>query len=165
MQRFFIKANDVEEKDSYQIFNGSGKPVYYTKDDFLPAGHRIKIFLADTINEVAYVQEKAGMFRNKFEFCARGDQFGTVERDDRFGRPEYDIDYNDWLIEGEGFAWNFNIWKGRVKIMSVRNQPYLIPGQALNITDTYIIHVDNDPDALLAIAFSLAIHASNKYRY
>ena len=58
MPRLFIKAQDLDELDSVKIFNDRGKEVYYTKDDFIATGHRIKIYMAETITECAYVQEK-----------------------------------------------------------------------------------------------------------
>ena len=81
MPRLYIKAKDLEESDVVKVFDDKGKEVYYLKDDFIATGHRIKIFLAGTISECGYVQEKdGGNGRLKFEFAAR-DKFGTVQRD------------------------------------------------------------------------------------
>jgi len=162
MARLFIKAKDVEEKDSFQIFNQSGKPLYYTKDEFLATGHRIKIFLAETISEAAYVQEKESRGKTRFEFCARGD-FGTIERDILSLQQKYTIDYNNWLLAGDGVGWNYQVRLGVLPVMTVRKMPYLIPGQALNITDTYILDIPSDADVLIALAFALAVYALNKY--
>jgi len=49
--------------------------------------------------------------------------------------------------------------------MKVEKMPYLIPGQALNITDTVVITVFNDSDALISLAFCLAVYALNRYSY
>ena len=70
MPKLFIKAQDLEEYDSVKIFNERGKEVYYTRDDFIATGHRIKLFLADTINECGYVQEKYTRDGVAFEFAA-----------------------------------------------------------------------------------------------
>ncbi len=166
MLKLFFKAQDLEEKDSFQIFNHSGKPAYYTKDDFIATGHRIKLFMNETITEVAYVQEKQVRNKTKFEFCARGD-FGTVERTRDFtGRPSYAVDYsNKWLVAGDGLNWNYTVKMGSLNIMKVEKMPYLIPGQALNITDTVVITVFNDSDALISLAFCLAVYALNRYSY
>ena len=166
MAKLYIKANDLVEKDSFEVYNESGKAVYYTKDDFLATGHRIKIFLSDTIQEVAYVQEKTGRIGNRFEFCARGDVFGTIYKDSRFNRNEDIIDFDDWVHvpTGDG-EWNYRVMKGALRIMEVKQMPYLIPGKALNITDTNIINVDGESGTLIALAFALAVFACNKYDY
>ena len=50
-------------------------------------------------------------------------------------------------------------------MMTVRSQSYLIPGQALNMTDTYILDIDSDSDVLIGLAFALAVYALNKFEY
>ena len=42
---------------------------------------------------------------------------------------------------------------------------YVIPGQALNMCETYILDIDSDSDILIGLAFALALYALNKYRY
>ena len=104
MAQLYIKANELEEKDTVKVFNERGKEVYYTKDDFIATGHRIKIYMADTITEVAYVQEKYDGDIVRFEFCAR-DKFGTIERDFFTLAQNYNIDFDeDWEIVGDAFA-------------------------------------------------------------
>lgn len=163
MLNFYMKANDIEEKDSFQIFGDNGKPIYYTKDDFLSTGHRIKIFLADTISEVAYVQEKTTRYGSRFEFCAHGDQFGNVQLDTRFTRPEISVSFNNWRFVGRPGSWDYEVFGGSVRVLQSQMKQYLIPGQALNMTDTAIVTVDSDPDALISLAFVLAVWATNKY--
>ena len=48
-------------------------------------------------------------------------------------------------------------------MMTVRCDPYLIPGQALNLCDTYILDFDSDSDILIGLALALAVYALNKY--
>ena len=38
MAQLFIKANELEEKDTVKVFNERGKEVYYTKDDETDSG-------------------------------------------------------------------------------------------------------------------------------
>ena len=163
MAKLFIKAQDLEDYDSVKVFNERGKEVYYTKDDFIATGHRIKIFLAETINECAYVQEKVSRGGSYFEFAAR-DKFGTVERDTMSRLQRYIIDYDeDWEVEGDGVSWRYVLDRGSLPLMTVRNESYLIPGQALNMCDTYIMDFDSDSDVLIGLAFALALYALNKY--
>ncbi len=165
MAQLFIKANDLEEKDTVKVFNERGKEIYYTKDDFIATGHRIKIFMAETINECAYVQEKYDGDLARFEFCAR-DKFGTIERDFFSLAQNYNIDFDeDWEIVGDAFMWNYVVKKGSLDIMKVRNAPYLIPGQQLNLAPTYIMDIQSDSDVLIGLAFALAVYALNKYSY
>ncbi len=166
MARLLIKAQDLEEYDTVKVFNERGKQVYYTKDDFIATGHRIKIYLADTISECAYVQEKYDRLGSKrFEFSAR-DKFGTVERDPMSRQQRYIVDYEEaWEIVGDAVMWNYTVYRGALPIMRVRNEKYLIAGQALNMADTYIMEFDSDSEILVGLAFALAVYALNKYKY
>lgn len=164
MPKLFIKAKDLEEYDTVKVFNERGKEVYYTKDDFIATGHRIKVFLADTITECAYVQEKYDRLDNvRFEFAAR-DKFGTISRDRLSRMQKYIIDFDEgWEIAGDAVGWNYRAVRGPLDILKVKNEPYLIQGQALNLTDTIIIDVAVESDMLLALVFVLAVYALNKY--
>ena len=165
MAKLYIKAQDLEEYDSVRVFNERGKEMYYTKDDFIATGHRIKIFLAETISECAYVQEKYDRDEVKFEFAAR-DKFGTISRDHRSRMQRYNVDFDeDWEIEGDAVSWQYVVHSGSIEVMKVRSMPYLIPGQALNMCDTHILEFDSDSDMLVGLAFALSVYALNKYSY
>jgi uncharacterized protein YxjI len=165
MAKLYIKAQDLEDYDSVKVFNERGKEVYYTKDDFIATGHRIKIFLADTISECGYVQEKYDREEIKFEFAAR-DKFGTISRDHRSRMQRYLVDYDeDWDVEGDAVSWNYVVHSGSIEPMKVKSMPYVIPGQALNMCETYILEIDSDSDVLIGLAFALALYALNKYQY
>ena len=165
MAKLYIKAQDLEDYDSVKVFNERGKEVYYTKDDFIATGHRIKIFLADTISECAYVQEKISRNDTYFEFAAR-DKFGTIWRDSRSRMQRYNVDFDeDWEIDGDAVSWNYVVHSGSLEPMKVKSMPYLIPGQALNMCDTYILEFESDSDILVGLVFALAVYALNKYAY
>lgn len=166
MARLYIKAQDLEDYDTVKVFNDRGKQVYYTKDDFIATGHRIKVFLAETISECAYVQEKYDRLGSKrFEFAAR-DKFGTIERDPMSRQQRYIVDYEEgWEIVGDAVMWNYVVYRGALPIMRVRCEKYMIPGQALSMADTYILEFDNDSEVLIGLTFALAVYALNKYRY
>ncbi len=162
MVRLFIKANDANEKDSFKIFNQSGKELFYTKDDFQTTGHRIKIYHADTISEVGYVQEKTGTGAARFEFAAR-DNFGNVTISKGSSNSDVNIDFNGWKLQGLPFEWHYDVYMGQTPVMAARHGMFMIPGQALNICDTYVITVATDSETTICTAFALALFAAKKY--
>ncbi len=162
MVRLFIKANDANEKDSFKIFNQSGKELFYTKDDFQTTGHRIKIYLADTISEVGYVQEKTGTGAARFEFAAR-DNFGNVTISKGSSNSDVNIDFNGWKLQGLPFEWHYDVYMGQTPVMAARHGMFMIPGQALNICDTYVITVATDSETTICTAIALALFAAKKY--
>ena len=76
------------------------------------------------------------------------------------------MDFDEvWEIVGDGVAWNYMVYRGALPVMRVKCEKYLIPGQALNLADTYIMQFDSDSEVLVGLSFALAVYALNKYKY
>ena len=57
------------------------------------------------------------------------------------------------------------LYGGSLEVIKVSSQQYLIPGQALNMCQTYILDFAVDSDVLIGLTFVLAVYALNKYQY
>lgn len=137
--------------DSYDIYNEAGETVYTVKGQ-LSWGHCLKIFDAAG-KEIGTVKERVLTFLPKFELY-KGEQYiGCITKEFTFFKPKYNIDYNGWQIEGNFFEWDYKILspKGQ-NIATVSKQPF-------NWTDTYVIDVCDQEDALCALMLVLAIDA------
>ena len=137
--------------DSYDIYNESGETVYTVKGQ-LSWGHCLKIF--DTYgNEIGTVKERILTFLPKFEIYLEDKYIGCISKEFTFLKPKYNIDYNGWHIEGDFFEWDYSILsQGGQNIATVSKQLF-------NLTDTYIIDVNDSQDALCALMLVLAIDA------
>lgn len=137
--------------DSYDIYNEAGETVYTVKGQF-SWGHCLKIF--DTYgNEIGTVKERILTFLPKFEIYLGDKYIGCISKEFTFLKPKYNIDYNRWHIEGDFFEWDYNILsQGGQNIATVSKQLF-------NLTDTYIIDVNDSQDALCALMLVLAIDA------
>ena len=137
--------------DSYDIYNEAGETVYTVKGQ-LSWGHCLKIF--DTYgNEIGTVKERILTFLPKFEIYLADKYIGCISKEFTFLKPKYNIDYNGWHIEGDFFEWDYNILsQGGQNIATVSKQLF-------NLTDTYIIDVNDSQDALCALMLVLAIDA------
>jgi conserved hypothetical protein len=137
--------------DSYDIYNEAGETVYTVKGQ-LSWGHCLKIF--DTYgNEIGTVKERILTFLPKFEIYLGDKYIGCISKEFTFLKPKYNIDYNGWHIEGDFFEWDYNILsQGGQNIATVSKQLF-------NLTDTYIIDVNDSQDALCALMLVLAIDA------
>lgn len=115
-------------------------------------GHCLKIF--DTYgNEIGTVKERILTFLPKFEIYLGDKYIGCISKEFTFLKPKYNIDYNGWHIEGDFFEWDYNILsQGGQNIATVSKQLF-------NLTDTYIIDVNDSQDALCALMLVLAIDA------
>lgn len=137
--------------DSYDIYDEAGNTVYTVKGQ-LSWGHLLKIFDAYG-NEVGMVKQRILTFLPKFEIYFGDVYAGCISREFTFFKPKYDIDFNGWHIDGDFLEWNYSIIdKEENAVAGISKQPF-------NWTDTYVIDVIDQRDALGALMFVLAIDA------
>ena len=137
--------------DSYDIYDASGRTLYTVRGQ-LSWGHCLKIYDAAG-REVGEVKERILTWLPKFEIY-RGSQYvGCISREFTFFRPRYSIDCNGWQVEGDFLEWDYSILdrSGR-RVATVSKELF-------NWTDTYLIDVADDADALCALMLVLAIDA------
>ena len=137
--------------DSYDIFDEAGNTMFVVKGE-LSWGHLLRIYDANG-TELGYIKEKVLTWLPKFEMYI-GDQYaGCISKEFTFFKPKFDIDYNGWHVEGDCFEWNYSI------LNSAGQGVASVSKKLWNWTDTYVIDVYNQHDALCALMLVLAIHA------
>lgn len=144
-QRFFTWF------DSYDIYNENGDTLY-TVEGQMSWGHCLHIIDRNGTH-IATVQEKVFRLLPKFELYMGDNLIGCIEKEFTFFRPSYNIDFNGWKVEGEIFEWDYNIINPQEEIVAV------ITKELFHFTDTYVIDVKNDSNALYALMLTLAIDA------
>ena len=78
---------------------------------------------------------------------------GTITKDFTFFAPAFDVDFNNWRVEGQFMEWDYDI------LDKFGNQVASISKELFNWTDTYVIDVADPDDALYALMVVLAIDA------
>ncbi|HKM35156.1 MAG TPA: LURP-one-related family protein [Lachnospiraceae bacterium] len=144
-QRFFSWL------DSYDIYDEAGNTLYVVKGQ-LSWGHCLKV-LDSYGNEIGTVREKVLTFLPKFEVYHRDLYIGCIKKEFTFFKPKYDIDFNGWHVEGSVFEWDYTI------IGPSGNQIARVTKEIFKLTDTYVLNVVNQQDALYVLMFVLAIDA------
>lgn len=149
--RLLFKQRFFSWFDSYDIYDEAGNTVYTVKGQ-LSWGHCLKIFDAGG-SEIGTVKEQIFTFLPKFELYMGNRYIGCISKEFAFFKPKYNIDYNGWQIEGDFFGWDY-------KILSPKGQNIAtVSKQLFNWTDTYVIDVCDQNDALCALMLVLAIDA------
>ena len=92
-------------------------------------------------------------FLPAFELYENDNYIGMVDKKLSFFKPSYEIDFNGWQVSGNFLEWDYVIKDRTGKKVAV------ISKELFNLTDTYVIDVVNDSDALYALMFTLAIDA------
>lgn len=137
--------------DSYDIYDEAGNTLYTVKGQ-LSWGHCLKIFDAGG-NEIGTVKERVLTFMPKFELYIGEQYIGCISKEFAFFKPKYNIDYNGWQVEGDFFGWDYEILSPKGQNIAT------VSKQLFNWTDTYVIDVCDEKDALCALMLVLAIDA------
>lgn len=143
-QRFFSLL------DSYDIYDESGAVVYTVKDQF-SLGHLLYIYDAGGFH-AATVRQKIPYFWPVFELELCGNYLGRLTRQFSPFHPRYVIESLGWTMEGSFMEWNYTISDGSRVVAAITKELW-------NLTDTYVIEVTDEKDALSALMVVLAIDA------
>ena len=137
--------------DSYDIYDEAGNTLFVVKGQ-LAWGHCLKIYDARG-REIGTVKERILTFLPKFEMYLGDRYIGCINKEFTFFVPKYNIDCNGWEVEGDFFEWDYQILDSSGR--SVAN----VSKKLWNWTDTYVIDVKDEADALDALMVVLAIDA------
>ncbi len=149
--RMYFKQRMFSWFDSYDIYDEQGNTLYVVKGQ-LAWGHCLKIFDAYG-QEVGTVKERLLTFLPKFEIYFGDTYVGCIKKEFSFFKPQYDIKYNGWHIDGNFLEWDYNITDSDGYTVAT------ISKEILHWTDQYVIDVVDENDALTALMFVLAIDA------
>ena len=77
---------------------------------------------------------------------------GCISKELSFLKPRYNIEFKGWEIEGDWLEWDYRILEGEKLVATVSKE-------VVRWTDTYVIDVNRDEDAIYALMFVLAMDA------
>lgn len=137
--------------DSYDVYDEAGA-VLFTVEGQLAWGHTLHINDAQGVH-IATVKQRLFTFLPKFDLFEGEELVGTIVKDFTLLKPSFQVDCNNWQVEGDFWEWDYEImdkFGGRVAA---------ITKELWNWTDTYSIDVPDPDDALHALMVVLAIDA------
>ena len=137
--------------DSYDIYDEAGNTVYRVEGR-LSWGHKLEVYDAEG-RHLATLREKVLTFLPRFEIEIMGVSFGSLRKELTFLRPRFVLDFKGWSVEGSILEWDYTITGPDGAPVAA------VSKELLHWTDTYVIDVDRDEDALPALLVVLAIDA------
>lgn len=137
--------------DSYDIYDEFGNVVFRVKGQ-LSWGHCLKIY-DEAGNKLGKVKEKVLAFLPKFELYVGAQHIGCIRKKITLLKPKFQIGFNGWSVKGNWMEWDYIIRGPRGEAVAV------ISKQLLHFTDTYVIELADEQDALEALMVVLAIDA------
>lgn len=151
MMKLLFKQRFFSWFDSYDIYDENGNTVF-TVEGKLSWGHRLHI-LDSCGTHIATVKQEVLTFLPRFALYLGDSQVGWIEKKFTFFKPSYVIDFKGWYIDGNFFEWDYRILDGSGAVVAV------ISKELFHMTDTYIIDVAEEQDAIYALMVTLAIDA------
>lgn len=149
--KLILKERLISWFDSFNIYYESGEICFKVKGK-LAWGHKLVIYDASG-REVAMIREKIVDILPQFNLFKNGKKVGTIKKKLTILRPKFRIDFNGWDIDGNWMEWDYTIRSKKGKKVAA------IYKKLLRLTDTYVIELEHETDALDALMVVLAIDA------
>lgn len=137
--------------DSYDIYDEEGRTVF-TVQGKLAWGHCLEIH-DGAGSHIGTVKEEVLTFLPRFRLYLGGSYVGEICKEFTLFKPSFRMDMNGWRIEGNFMEWDYEITDGSGHCVASLSK------QLLNWTDTYVIEVQREQDAVYALMVALAIDA------
>lgn len=151
--RLYFKQRFFSWLDSYDVYDEAGETVY-TVEGQLSWGHKLHILDREGVH-VGTVREEVLTLLPRFALYVGEDYVGAIARRFSLFRPQYEFDCNGWEAEGDLMGWEYDILDGfGTVVANIRKELF-------HWTDTYVINVAREEDALCALMFTLAVDAEH----
>lgn len=137
--------------DSYDIYDEYNQ-VAYTVEGKLSWGHCLHIY-DQSHQHIGTIKEEILTFLPKFNMYVHDQYIGRIYKEFSFFKPIYHIECNDWVIQGDWFEWDYQIFNSQNQLIAT------ISKELLHWTDTYVLDIINPQDALYVLMVVLSIDA------
>lgn len=142
--------------DSYDVYDEYGNVVYHVKGQF-SLKRRLNIYDAEG-RKVGFIQQKLFTFFPKFEIYKNDQYLGCVSRKLSFFTHKFEMDYNGWTMEGNPIGFDYRVQDINGKHIADINK------ELFHFTDTYVINVPDQKNALDVLMLVLAIDVEKANR-
>lgn len=138
--------------DSYDIYNEQGETAF-TVEGKLAWGHKLEI-LDPVGRHLGTVKEEPLTFLPRFALYQGEEYIGQIKKELTLFKPVFTLDCRDWQVSGDWLEWDYRVTDGQGRTVMTASK------ELLHWTDTYVMDIARDEDALLCLMIVLAIDAA-----
>ena len=149
-----IKQRVFSWSDTYDVYDESGEARYYVEAEMFSFGHQIHVYDKRSGEEVGSIHQKLFTFVPEFEIVISGRTMGTIRKKFTFFVPEYQVDFRDWDVEGDFLHWDYSVFHGSRKVMTIYKELF-------HWGDSYVLDYDDVGDEIPGLLLVIAIDAVN----
>ena len=144
MSQLLIKQKVFALSDTYNVYDESGNPKYFIKNEFFKLAHKLHVYDREGGVELGMIQQKLFHLLMEFEIFINGYSWGIIKQQLSFLKPKYSIEYKNWRLEGDIFHWNYSVYEGDRLVVTINRKLF-------QWGDTYVLNVANPEDELPAL--------------
>ena len=146
-----LKQKVFSLKESFQVMDEEGNPIYEVAGKLLSIGHKLTVTDMDG-QEVAYIHQKVLSLVPKYFIEISGQEEVELKGHITLLKPHYTLetDSGKWEIRGDFIAHEYEMKRGRDVAAAVTKKWF-------TWGDTYLLDVDDDADVLTALGVMIAI--------
>ena len=149
--KLILKEKMLSILDSFNVYDEKDD-IYFKVKGKVALTHKQAIYDAKG-RELGIVKEKIIDILPTFNLYKDGEKVGECKKKLTLIKPKFEIDFNGWDVKGDWLEWDYSIIDKAGKTVAV------ISKKLLRLTDTYVIDVKDEDDALDALMVVLAIDA------
>ncbi len=149
--KLILKEKILSILDSFNVYDEKDN-IYFKVKGKVALTHKLAIYDANG-REAGVVKEKIIDILPTFLLYKDGEKVGECKKKITLIRPKFAIDFNGWDIKGNWLEWDYSIVDKSGKTVAI------ISKKLLQLTDTYVIDVKDEADALDALMVMLAVDA------
>lgn len=138
--------------DSYDIYNEYGETAF-TVEGKLAWGHKLEV-LDPSGRHLGTVKEEVLTFLPRFALYLGEEYIGQIKKELTFFKPRFTLDCRDWQVSGDWLEWDYQVTDGQGHTVMTASK------ELFHWTDTYVMDIERDEDALLCLMIVLAIDAA-----
>lgn len=138
--------------DSYDIYDEQGTAIF-TVEGKLSWGHRLEINDRNGL-KIGEVKEEVFTFLPKFYLYDHDLEIGKIEKEFTFFHPKFHLTCNDWQITGDIWEWDYDVTSPSSGLIIHAEK------EIFHWSDTYVLNIKEEKDALLCLMIVLAIDAA-----
>ncbi|TCL59099.1 LURP-one-related/scramblase family protein [Allofournierella massiliensis] len=138
--------------DSYDIYNEYGETAF-TVEGKLAWGHKLEV-LDPSGRHLGTVKEEVLTFLPRFALYLGEEYIGQIKKELTFFKPRFTLDCRDWQVSGDWLEWDYQVTDGQGRTVMTASK------ELFHWTDTYVMDIERDEDALLCLMIVLAIDAA-----
>lgn len=150
--RFKQKFMSVAGK--YEVLDEEGQ-VAYKVQGRIRVPKRYDVYDAQG-KQLGCLKSKVWDFMPQFRLFIEDKEVGRVKKKFRLFSQAFDLNCNDWKVEGNVLGWNYSIMDSNNNLIAEMSK------ELWHMTDHYVLDIEDPDDALMVLMIVLAIDAEKE---